>query len=300
MRTNRTHFFKYFTVEGAAKTLGQKRIRLSKPKLFNDPFDMQLTLAPPFSPGEFHAAMAEELAKSIKRGEVPSVLEEDARTRGVPKEILRVMLGGLASNYTEKELAIVLQAPNGEEHFRRTTKLLAAEMTNMFDDVFVYCLAEDRDNILMWSHYAEKHEGIVIRFECLPDRDNIFLAAQKVRYREDYPTFGTKESWRSRILGGPGVTSENFYNEVVTSKSIHWEYEREWRVVVPKKGFAVDDFAYSSFEPSEVSEIYFGCRMPGAILEDLVQLLAKEYSHARFFRAVQSESSYSLVFPQIK
>jgi hypothetical protein len=62
-------------------------------------------------------------------------------------------------------------------------------------DVRVLCLSEIRDSILMWSHYAENHTGVVLAFRPLVERDSALLAAEKVNYVEKVPLILTREAF---------------------------------------------------------------------------------------------------------
>jgi hypothetical protein len=99
-------------------------------------------------------------------------------------------------------------------------------------DIGLYCLSEIRDDILMWSHYANGHRGLCLEFDTsikLKDiystgqaKNVIFGQAQKVNYSFEYPSvnimnFGSEE-----------------YSKALLTKSNHWEYEKEWRIISPK------------------------------------------------------------------
>lgn len=79
-----------------------------------------------------------------------------------------------------------------------------------------------RDDILMWSHYTDGHKGLCLEFD--PTKEiTLFGQALKVRYSYDYPSVNIIN------IGEP----EEFRKALLT-KSKHWEYEQEWRIVKPK------------------------------------------------------------------
>src|SRR5206468_192987 len=48
----------------------------------------------------------------------------------------------------------------------------------------VYCVSAVQDDILVWSHYGQNHEGVCLIFEA--DRD-VFRTAQRVSYARSRP-----------------------------------------------------------------------------------------------------------------
>jgi hypothetical protein len=90
-------------------------------------------------------------------------------------------------------------------------------------DTGVYCLSEKKDDILMWSHYSDGHKGLCIEFDASQE-DTIFWEAMKVVYKEEYPIVNIMN------IGKP----DEFCNALLT-KSKHWEYEQEWRILKFKR-----------------------------------------------------------------
>lgn len=94
----------------------------------------------------------------------------------------------------------------------------------------------------MWSHYAQNHTGICIGFntEVSP-----FNSVKKVTYSETRP----KVEFNS--------TPETLIEQILLTKSQHWKYEREWRVL--KRTIEVDElsFYYKTFKnnPERLDEI---------------------------------------------
>lgn len=92
------------------------------------------------------------------------------------------------------------------------------------------CLSRDPLNVLMWSHYGDKHKGLVIGFDSesagFEDESNFIITASKgsINYKSE------------RNKKGVRVTCENIYTEDVSkelllNKSLHWSYEDEVRII---------------------------------------------------------------------
>lgn len=90
--------------------------------------------------------------------------------------------------------------------------------------VGVLCISEVPDDLLMWAHYADSHRGICLS---LNRNDPFFAIAHPVNYQklrpEVNPLFDTHEEMLDRSM---------------FTKSDHWSYEKEWRILQYKSGAA--------------------------------------------------------------
>jgi Protein of unknown function (DUF2971) len=91
--------------------------------------------------------------------------------------------------------------------------------------VGVMCLSEAHDDILMWSHYADSHRGVCLVFD---PADPFFATAQPVHYREERPSVNPLVHSHDQML-----------DSAMFTKSKHWSYEREWRILQYKNGAGV-------------------------------------------------------------
>ena len=88
--------------------------------------------------------------------------------------------------------------------------------------VGLLCLSEVHDDILMWAHYADCHRGVCLIFD---PAEPFFATAQPVHYREERPHVNPLVHSKDQMLDAAMFT-----------KSDHWSYEREWRVLQYQKG----------------------------------------------------------------
>lgn len=81
----------------------------------------------------------------------------------------------------------------------------------------VTCFSENKDSILMWSHYADQHKGICIEYNMV-DLPMIRPFLQPVIYR-------------NAVFNLPILDRLNQYSLIAASlvKCKTWEYEAEWR-----------------------------------------------------------------------
>ena len=137
----------------------------------------------------------------------------------------------------------------------------------------ILSLSAKPDDVLMWSHYSNSHQGLCVGFSTSMQP---FAGAKEVVYSENLPM----------LLASPHVGAEALIEAACLSKAAQWSYECEWRIV-RRPGLCL--------VPREaVVEVILGFRMP----EEL-QWWAKEWAriyvpHAKLLRAVLSEGSYQM------
>lgn len=114
----------------------------------------------------------------------------------------------------------------------------------------ILCLNESADNLLMWSYYANGHNGYAVVFDAkaLP-----FGMAVRVTYARKHPRILLSR----RDMSGISV-------DTLATKARVWRHEKEWRVVVPRRPVP-SDLGFTSFDPAP-SGGYYGTVKPEAIL----------------------------------
>ncbi|MBF8274986.1 MAG: hypothetical protein HW390_59 [Candidatus Brocadiaceae bacterium] len=126
----------------------------------------------------------------------------------------------------------------------------------------------------MWSHYSYSHTGFCIEFERTGSND---LGNGKycipVLYDDPLPTFKLME------LSDPAVVSK-----ILTTKSSHWSYEREWRIL-SKDGNQEHPL------PGNITGIVFGCQMPSDNRLKIADILGNTVI---YMQATKSETKFAI------
>ena len=102
-------------------------------------------------------------------------------------------------------------------------------------------LSSDMSDVRLWSYYADGHKGIVIEI----DFSGLESKIHEVKYSEKLPSFGFT------LLTGPPP------HEVLSCKTIHWAYEKEYRVIHEYKFFPIS---------KRIKGIYLGTRISDVII----------------------------------
>ncbi len=134
------------------------------------------------------------------------------------------------------------------------------EKSNLFQKLvleqFGICsFSELSNDILMWSHYSEGHQGFCLEFERSPG--NMLQWARPVEYPENN-AFPYVEYWHQK----PSEQIEQFA-KIVTTKSKHWRYEKEWRSLDRPKWIDENYSGHITVYPEAMLKgVIFGVRMP--------------------------------------
>lgn len=135
--------------------------------------------------------------------------------------------------------------------------------TRKFSEIGISCFSEIYDNMLMWSHYGDGHRGFCLEF------DTNFLPFSKmlqVKYIENIPQLKLDD-----MVPITSANSELLLKTLIANKLADWCYEREWRVLHPKKN------SLYGYETKALTAIYFGSKVEMADIE-IIALIIKGHS----------------------
>ena len=142
------------------------------------------------------------------------------------------------------------------------------------------CFSENPRNILMWSHYASKHQGAVLQFNISKDLGSM-LYALKMHYSHHYPIFNF------------AVDLAEQFESIMLRKASDWSYEKEWRIL--RIGGA-DTF--QPFKPQALTGIIFGSRCTDNFRVMAQQVInerrAVGHPHINIYQAEQHPSKYAI------
>lgn len=147
------------------------------------------------------------------------------------------------------------------------------------------------DDLLLWSHYADRHKGFCVGF----DYDGIDAAMGEFFDKTDVPVLGR---WIEYVKEQPAIIpsaddrdDRDAYIRLLTVKANRWRYEKEYRYLFSQKF----DFPIA-FDASCVSEVILGSEMS---VEDrtAVRVFAeKRFPAARLLQARKKPFAFELEF----
>jgi hypothetical protein len=192
----RVTIYKYVSSHSGLHYLVNWRLRLSPASALNDPFEFELVVSERYE-NAFRAQL----------------------------EVLYTQLDREADRTREERLAQWKRSEEAAPERQRAS--LAEAMTEAYKaSLGVLCLTRTQRHLLMWSHYAEGHRGMLLEFD-----------DENACFRRNVP--GTE--FQGRLIpvtysdSRPPVTSgtADAIARCLTSKALEWAYEQEVRMFLP-------------------------------------------------------------------
>jgi len=146
----------------------------------------------------------------------------------------------------------------------------------------------------MWSHYAEKHRGLVLEIETdeLEPGVNLVPYVFDVRYRSSPPVISSLTSSMEEF--------ESDFNRAFSTKALNWSYEEEVRIsCAAPDGITLDAPLDRNFPLSCIKRVIVGCYAHFAprVIEEIEEMANQsDYSHIKFQRAIIHSREFKLRF----
>lgn len=266
--------YKYLPIDRKS-VLENGLIRFTQPSCFNDPFEA-LPNVEQFLSGE----LVSVLFKYLLNDELFNALVENIRNKNKINSLRELRNSLLSKNSDElntffKRLTIGDASENPTESMK--------EFWN--NQVGILSLSEEDDNLTMWSHYSNKHEGFIIGFnpeKNITDNKKCMIKLRKVSYSCLRPSLILFEFGKDKK-----TMHRQWINDFLFTKSIHWSYENEWRQVnylktadfKPEK--EEDDNYLFKYNRDSIEEMIFGCNIKPENKKEIMEIV-KDWNIAIF------------------
>lgn len=253
-QTDPEKFYKYRSMRGDAlhrveQIVLQNELYFAPARGFNDPFDMRPTLS-------FEASHETRLNDCMR-------LVRERRPELTPEQM----------NAMAQELVSATFSP---AKINEMTSAMHTQITHMLtEQVGVFCVSSKRDDILMWSHYADSHSGICLEFD---QGCPLMMQAQKVIY-------SNIRSPINRYTDDHLAMAE----KALLTKSVHWKYEAEWRSLRLDEGPGVVKFL-----PEHLTSIIIGDRASQPTVDKVNEWTGKRPTPWTVYRASVSKDRFAL------
>jgi len=283
--------YKYTTVETAQIVLSTGKLRFQSPLRYNDPFDSQWnTLWPLFTPEarEYERMLFEKAIRDpgswpdnadLKNKELINQARE--RIDALPEEQREGEIVALAKKLTE-----TITIPDRLKLRHHDTQR----------QLRVLCLSACDRSILMWSHYADQHSGVVLGFDTDVMENGRKCPFEPVVYKDGPPQLFDPEEWiRSTLFGLPDKPELNGRErEWALTKHSSWQYEREWRFASTAAAGTLGDYGDYNFPRDALVELVMGCRTDTVKAVELQSLAYHFRPDVRHFQMSQHPSRFEL------
>lgn len=235
-----TRIYKYNSInDNLLNSLRDGYLWFSKPLDFNDPFDCWTALVNFSEPEDYLQKLAKDRFAHLPRKE----------RRNNERKLMK------------------------QSH--RATEVYTTLIEKTAQMMGICCFTTDNDHMLMWSHYAEKHQGICLEFDPLAQL-NYFLTAE-VRYTDAFKPLNYFRSDEDALM------------IMALTKSIDWAYEKEIRVIRPTEN------GKQSFNKSALTGVILGCKTPAKTIAEIRTLIADSgYENIKFRQAIMAKDRFQI------
>ncbi len=276
-------FYRYRTLNiQTFESLLYDSLYFSAPETFNDPLDCQPSLVLDTDVKSSNLLLRELIQNRIKKKTLSTlkrmeVMGEAAETYATQHSSWKAgkKISALHDSANDPSIDI-------DPHEAITNLLLHAIQSELIqkNQYGICCFADDGENPLLWSHYADQHKGICIGYN--DDRDPV-PKLQEIQYDENR-TIRTSLVYKAIVSNDHGA-KQDLYRALFLQKASAWQYEKEWRLI-REKGVHPS--------PLKLIDITFGMRCQTAMKYALIQTLVERQEEVNFFDITQQEGTYRL------
>jgi hypothetical protein len=170
----------------------------------------------------------------------------------------------------------------GYKKIHNTTK--KEEFLNSLSKIGICCFSRNRNSILMWSHYAQKHQGYCIEF-------NTGITAEGINPLD---VIYKKEFTKANFI----IDGINSIYHIIYSKASEWFYEDELRAVLT--GFKDLNSRCVKFNDVDVKAIYLGVNCALSTKHRILKIINDSYSNTvDVYESKISENLFEITFTKI-
>ena len=229
------------------------KIYYSKPYYFNDPFEL------------------DGVRLRISAGE---------KEQGINRTIL-YLRKNRPPGYSAAEISREVRK-NKERMYAEIQEELDGDKNTLLHRCGYICLCESDAELLMWSHYGDKHRGVCLRFKTEVDS---FFIDERGRGRVVRVNYDDKITEKEIAIDA--VNDAVFLK--ISQKAKCWEYEKEYRVFrYPSTPKADDASGNHDFDSSIIDGLCFGLETPDENEKKILEIVNSAKHEISLFRVQKS------------
>ena len=170
-------------------------------------------------------------------------------------------------------------------------KLFYEANQDMKNRVYIACFSERNNITPMWNHYGSEHKGICVEYDFKDDE-----LLKQIFFPIAYVTEERNKEILPKIIAKANIEKSSI--ETFTNKSLEWEYEQEWRIIIPKNSeknsyiIQKDNKTYVKFLTPK--SVYLGYK-----IDDRDAYFIKKLCEIRdipVYRMIKDNSSFNLTY----
>ncbi len=293
--------FKYTSAKTAKLILDSGTIKFSNPRELNDPLDLSKVNILGFDIND--ESIKDKLIKNL----VELIKQEQNYPHFVDSDLTRLIQmaqKALCSNLKVRmDLEQIFMKSAEKKEIFKTLEQNAyslkefSEALHSFDTIF--CGTKTWDNTALWSHYADKHSGVVIKFVPNIEKDSILRLLKEVKYTDIAPIlFSTPEDFIFKsCFNSPEEILLKFLDDFCHTKDPHWKYENEIRVYADNKPNNI--LRICRYLDDELDSVYLGLKISKSDEEEIIRLAKTRNKNVTIYKIFHSNNSNKLDAKQI-
>lgn len=279
--------YKYLDVNGARLTLKNGTFKHAKPSDFNDLEDLTVRSIFPESDEaalqEIKDSLTDVLLKNLNRPPTSTSPQLRQKVELIQKAYITNPDAAATTKAMIKEDTI--SKLYDLDTLRTKSKGYIDEINNFMQSFRVLCVTQDSTSTDMWKRYAQDSEGIVLRILPNARKDSKFLRFRKVEYRATRPPLykNVMEFLEDSLFGDQERRALEVMERILYAKTLDWEYEDEYRLVIPILDGA--DWNTMPYHPEEIPELYLGHRTSADIKAEIIELAKSRNPEIKIFHS---------------
>lgn len=271
-------FYKYQAVDDNLITnFKNNQLYFNNPCRFNDPFDSRIYY-------HHRGNRSEWISFLLKQGHSKSDSEK----------------------FLDDNIRLNLYSVEGDEIYIKDEKHIDPSYHGSIPQAMLpttCCFSETSENILLWSHYGDRHRGLCLIFRSVPyhnsyalykDNENTCFLFDKIEYSDD-----ALESINMINADSNSLQMKR----VLLNKSLHWEYEKEYRLI----GHIFSDSVFKGipirYDKSHLEGIIFGLKTTQTHMKKVFDIVQRYYIEegvdVKFYKAFEIPRKYAIEIREI-
>ncbi len=293
--------YKYTSLKGLEATLKHQTFRLSRSSDFNDPIDMYLQETIGQDLEEFLEDLKGEFHDYLVSGskDSPSHNSEYSADMNLLHKAIDKAPDEVKAKIREEVIKTPIEEMYDFDRLRKTNAEVVSDINTAFSSDAVFCSTVDKNNLLMWAHYADRHRGALIEYTPSVEKDSVFLASKPVCYSPERPL--PYKDAAAMVVGlekNQDEVIQDIIERLVYTKSKEWEYEQEYRLFVPYMLKPEQEFTTLKFGSEELTAIHFGCRMQDEEMQEMQVLAQSINPNVKLYRSVIAPKAYDIIYKE--
>jgi len=281
-----------YVIPARIDTLENLKIRFTQPSALNDPFEFNLTFQDIITGKELY----DEFLSVDPQQRISEAIDKlPEAERAILSSLTPEQLDLLKRQAAQKFFSFENMDKIRTEHISPHTTAIKEKLKSGLDkSIGILSLSANATIAPMWASYADNSKGFVIGF----DTTNIFFQRRRSQSDELYHLRKVIYEDMQPIDSISKITTN-----ILIQKNKSWEYEDEWRMLLPLKTANTkittpegDEVFLFEIPAAAISHIIFGLKTEDSTIKAVQEAISKIESntHIKFSKVVKGTTNFAI------